>query len=192
MKRLTILIIMALIFVASIGVGYFYLNTRDDQKKERKAMENSMLTNNTENEAIYTESKDEEKISPNANVTEIVFYKDCGHKIVEHWRVNSSWVNFTRKELENVLIDEKVKNFSEMELVLYKEKEGICPEHFIIGESDGLINIYKINEEGETELYEVTNIYLEYLPDDEKKMIKERIEVIGKEELNAILENLES
>lgn len=192
MKRLTILIIMVLIFAASIGVGYFYLNTRDDQKNDGKAMENTVLKNNIENESIYTESKDEEIISPNANVTEMVFYKDCGHTIVEHWRVNSSWVNYTRKELENVLNDEEIKEFSEMELVLYKEKNGICPEHFIIGESDGFINIYRINKDGETELYEVTNIYLEYLPDEEKAKLKQKIEVIGKEELNAILENLES
>ena len=52
--------------------------------------------------------------------------------------------------------------------------------------------LYKINEKGETELYETTNVSLEYLPVEEQEKIKSGIEAIGQENLNQILENLES
>ena len=46
-----------------------------------------------------------------------------------------------------------------------------------------------MNEEGEEELYETTNIYLEYLPEEDQQEIEKKIEVIGRENLNALLEN---
>ena len=46
-----------------------------------------------------------------------------------------------------------------------------------------------MNEDGEEELYEATNIYLEYLPEKDKKELENKIEVIGRENLNALLEN---
>ena len=50
----------------------------------------------------------------------------------------------------------------------------------------------KLNKEGEEELYESTNILIEYLPEEEKKEIESKKEIIGKEELYSILENFES
>ena len=44
----------------------------------------------------------------------------------------------------------------------------MCPEHYKIGVADGVINIYRKDEDGEEELYEMTNISLEYLPEEEK------------------------
>ena len=191
MKRLVIFIMMVLIFVASIGVGYFYLNTRDDQKKESKLEENILNISN-EAETVSTETEVEEKISPKAQVIERILYKKCGHEITNKTTVNRLWVNLTCDELENILEDEEIEEFSESEIVLYKEEDGMCSEHYIIGESEGLINIYRLNEDGEAELYEITNIYLDYLPEDEKKNLQRTLEVVGKEELNAVLENLTS
>ena len=41
-------------------------------------------------------------------------------------------------------------------------------------------------------MYETTNVSLEYLPVEEQEKIKSGIEAIGQENLNQILENLES
>ena len=72
------------------------------------------------------------------------------------------------------------------------KENGFCDEHYYIGENDGSICIYKLNKEGEEELYESTNILIEYLPEEEKKEIESKKEIIGKEELYSILENFES
>ena len=190
LKRLVIFIMMVLIFAASIGVGFFYLNSRDDQKKESRVEANNTIKSS--NEIVSTETLIEEKISPNAKLTETVFYKECGHEIIEIGSIKRDWINLTEEELKEKLEGYELEKFSEMEVFIYKEEEGICPEHYIIGESDGYVNIYKINQEGETELYETTSIYLEYLPEEEQNKLKEQIEVLGQEELNAVLENLES
>ena len=101
-------------------------------------------------------------------------------------------MNFSKEELEDILDDEDIEEFSTNEIILYKKEDKMCPEHYIIGEANGLINIYKLNQNGEAELYEVTNIYLEYLPEEEKEKLKETVEVMGREELNSVLENLAS
>ena len=68
----------------------------------------------------------------------------------------------------------------------------MCPEHYRIGVAEGVVNIYRRNENGEEELYEMTNISLEYLPEEEQAKLGSGIEIIGEEELNSVLENLES
>ena len=80
LKRLIIFLIMLLIFLSSIWIGYFYLNTRDDQKNSMSS-EDIIAENNIGNETISTENK-EEKLSPNAKVITTCFYKECGHEII--------------------------------------------------------------------------------------------------------------
>ena len=143
------------------------------------------------NEYVSTETK-EEKISPNAELTKIVLYKKCGHEIAETTRVSKDIVNLDEKEFENKYKDYQLEDFSDKQISVYKEVDKMCPEHYKIGSAEGIINIYVKNENGEDELYEVTNIALEYLPEEEKEKLRNGIDVVGEEELNSILENLES
>jgi len=182
---------MLLIFLASCGIGYFYLNTRDDQKKESKADENILVENNVKEEYVSTETS-EEKISPNTKITKEIFYSKCGHEIIEIQNADTEMVNLTKEEFEKKYKDYQIEEFSSKQINLYTQVAGICPEHYLVRESEGIINIYKINEKGETELYETTNVSLEYLPVEEQEKIKSGIEAIGQENLNQILENLES
>lgn len=190
LKKVVIFILMLLIFLASIGIGYFYLNTRDDQKNDINS-EEIIAENKIDNETISTENQ-EEKISPNAKVIITHFYKKCGHEIITEKEVDKEMVNLNKKELEELYEDYEIENFSELQISLYKEEDGFCDEHYYIGEDRGMICIYKLNQEGEEELYESTNILIDYFPEEEKKEIKEKKEIIGKEELYSILENFES
>lgn len=190
LKKLVIFILMLLIFLASIGIGYFYLNTREDQKNDIDS-EEIIAENKIDNETISTENQ-EEKISPNAKVIITHFYKKCGHEIITEKEVDKEIVNLNKKELEELYEDYEIENFSELQISLYKEEEGFCDEHYYIGEDRGMICIYKLNQDGEEELYESTNILIDYFPEEEKKEIKEKKEIIGKEELYSILENFES
>ena len=136
----------------------------------------------------------DEKVSPNAHITRTVFYEECGHEITETEVAQSQYINLTEEEFKEKIEKEgyQLGSFSSLDIIIYKQSDGICPEHYVIGEENGFINIYKIDENGETKLYDVTNIYLEYLPDEEKEKIKNTIELLGREELNLFLENLES
>ena len=114
------------------------------------------------------------------------------HEIAETTRVSKDIVNLDEKEFENKYKDYQLEDFSDKQISVYKEVDKMCPEHYKIGSAEGIINIYVKNENGEDELYEVTNIALEYLPEEEKEKLRNGIDVVGEEELNSILENLES
>lgn len=192
MKKLIIFIIMLLIFLASFGIGYFYLNTRADQRNDSKVDEGvTVIKNDVENETISTETT-EEKISPNAELTEVVLYKKCGHEIAKSNKVPRDIVNLDEKEFEEKYKEYKIEEFSDKQVSIYNEVDKMCPEHYKIGVAEGVINIYRKDEDGEEELYEMTNISLEYLPEEEKIKLENGIEIIGEEELNSVLENLES
>ena len=192
MKKLIIFIIMLLIFLASCGIGYFYLNTRADQRNDSKVDEGvTVIKNDVENETISTETT-EEKISPNAELTEVVLYKKCGHEIAKSNKVPRDIVNLDEKEFEEKYKEYKIEEFSDKQVSIYNEVDKMCPEHYKIGVAEGGINIYRKDEDGEEELYEMTNISLEYLPEEEKIKLENGIEIIGEEELNSVLENLES
>ncbi len=192
MKKLIIFIIMLLIFLASCGIGYFYLNTRTDQRNDSKADEGvTVIKNDVENETISTETT-EEKISPNAELTEVVLYKKCGHEIAKSSKVPTDIVNLDEKEFEEKYKEYQIEEFSDKQVSIYNEVDKMCPEHYKIGVAEGVVNIYRRNENGEEELYEMTNISLEYLPEEEQAKLDSGIEIIGEEELNSVLENLES
>ena len=53
------------------------------------------------------------------------------------------------------------------------------------------ITVYKINENNEEEIYEKTEISVEYLSETDKGKISEGIKVNGIEELNQLLEDFE-
>lgn len=188
MKKSIILIFFVLVFLASIGVGYFYLNTRNDQKKSIQAHENEITPKDIENKYVSTEQS-EEKISPNAKLVETIHYENCGHDVEKIEEIPKEVVNLSEDEFKERFDEWKVDFFSEKEISISKEILSVCPDHYIVGASDGIVNIYKINEDGEEELYEATNISLEYLPEKDQKELEDRIEVIGKEKLNALLEN---
>lgn len=190
MKRFVIFVIMLLIFLASCGIGYFYLNTREDQKKESKADENVLPQNNTE-EYVSTETT-EEKISPNTEITKETFYQKCGHEIIEISKADEDMINLTKEELEAKYNNYQIEEFSTKQVNIYTKNSGICPEHYVVAEAEGIVNIYKKTENGENEFYEATNISLEYLPKEEQEKLKSGVEAIGRENLNQILENLES
>ena len=59
-KRSIMLILFVLVFLASIGVGYFYLHTRNDQKNSAKVEENITNPKTITNEYITTDQSEEQ------------------------------------------------------------------------------------------------------------------------------------
>lgn len=121
-----------------------------------------------------------------------MLYKKCGHEIAKSSKVPTDIVNLDEKEFEEKYKEYQIEEFSDKQVSIYNEVDKMCPEHYKIGVAEGVINIYRKDENGEEELYEMTNISLEYLPEEEQGKLENGIEIIGEEELNSVLENLES
>lgn len=133
----------------------------------------------------------EEKISPNCLVTLKRYYNECQHTINEYIDVPQNLVNGTQEDLEKEYTNWEIQKYSSNEIILYREFDSDCGQHFILRNDNGKIAIYKINEEMQEEVYEKTEISVEYLTETDKVEIQNGIRVNGVEELNQLLEDFE-
>lgn len=196
MKKWGIIIAFIIIFIIAIFVGnYIY----DSNNKEENTIKSENTSNSIVNQVDYSVRNDitintdseEEKISPNATLILKKHYKECDHTIKEYAEIPEEFVNLTKSEIEKEYPEWKVEKFTPLDIILIKEEEGFCNEHFILKEEQGVITVYKIDKQGEESLYDTTGISVEYLTESDKLELKNGIKVYGKEELNSMLENYE-
>lgn len=133
----------------------------------------------------------EEKISPNCLITLKRYYNECQHTINEYIDVAQKLVNGTEEDLKKEYPNWEIQKYSSNEIILYREFDSNCGQHFILRNDNGKITIYKINENNEEEVYEKTEISVEYLTETDKVEIQNGIRVNGVEELNQLLEDFE-
>lgn len=153
----------------------------DDCTDEYENIEEEIVPTNTE----------QLKVSPNCKIILIKHYKGCNHEINEYIKVSERLVNLTKEELQNEYKNWDIKEFTNDNITLYKEFEGICGEHYILKDEDGKIVIYKTLENGKEEMYERTDISIDYLPIKDKESIQNGLEINGKEKLNQVIESFE-
>ncbi len=196
MKKWGIIIAFIIIFIIAIFVGnYIY----DSSNKEENTIKSENTSNSIVNQVDYSVRNDitintdseEEKISPNATLILKKHYKECDHTIKEYAEIPEEFVNLTKSEIEKEYPEWEVEKFTPLDIILIKEEEGFCNEHFILKEEQGVITVYKIDKQGEESLYDTTGISVEYLTESDKLELKNGIKVYGKEELNSMLENYE-
>lgn len=185
---ITILAIITIIAGVIIGIWISSKNRTSNLEPEAK----SQLAKNTQNEIKIIETSNSEiKTSPNCLFIFQTYYKECEHTINEKQEIPKECVNQTEEELQEKYKDLKIKEFSSTQVTFYEEKEGICNEHYIIKDNNGYISIYTIDSFGKETLKETTQIVTTYLPKTDKIRLKEGIKAIGKEELNAYIEDYE-
>lgn len=196
MKKWGIIIAFIIIFIIAIFVGnYIY----DSSNKEENTIKSENTSNSIVNQVDYSVRNDitintdseEEKISPNATLILKKHYKECDHTIKEYAEIPEEFVNLTKSEIEKEYPEWEVEKFTPLDIILIKEEDGFCNEHFILKEEQGVITVYKIDKQGEESLYDTTGISVEYLTESDKLELKNGIKVYGKEELNSMLENYE-
>lgn len=195
MKKVYVGIMLAFTLIISFLIGYYIykinrlesnfsvLAIEDECTQYAKEYELGLLSN--------TVNGAEDKISPNAQITKKIYYKDCGHTINKYETVENDVVNLNRQELQEKYQDWKIEEFSDKQIIMSKEEEDSCNEHYMLREKDGNIAIYIINDDGEEKLKETTTISMEYLTETDTIKLKAGIRVNGMEELNSALEDFE-
>ena len=202
MKKVWIIGLIITIIIIGIILGIFIYNNNANNNKQNSIVENEInivsekVTDecteeyqNSEKE-IETDSQ-EEKISPNCLLTLKKYYEECNHTINEYVDIPQDLVNGTEEDLKNEYPYWQVEKYSSNDIILYKEFNSNCGQHFVLREDNGKITVYKINENNEEEVYENTEISVEYLSETDKIKISEGIKVNGIEELNQLLEDFE-
>lgn len=202
MKKVWIIGLIIAIIIIGIILGIFIYNKNVNNNKQSSIVKNEInivsekVTDecteeyqNSEKE-IETDSQ-EEKISPNCLLTLKKYYEECNHTINEYVDIPQDLVNGTEEDLKNEYPYWQVEKYSSNDIILYKEFNSNCGQHFVLREDNGKITVYKINENNEEEVYENTEISVEYLSETDKIKISEGIRVNGIEELNQLLEDFE-
>ena len=134
---------------------------------------------------------DKVKITPNTKLVLKKYYTQCNHTINTYVELPKELVNLDEQELKKEYEGWKVDKFTQDEVILLKEENAFCDEHYIIKEYSGRIAIYKINKNGAEILEKVTSISTEYLTEHDLLNIKNGIKVYGTEQLNKTLEDYE-
>ena len=154
--------------------------TEDECTEEYKEMQNAT-----------TVSMSEEKVSSNAILILKKYYQKCEHTINEYVEIPQELVNLTEEEVQAQYPDWEVIGFQTGKVILYKEFDDVCGEHFKLKVEDGKVVIYIVNSDGTENVYEKTNISSEYLTETDLLNMQDGLEIYGKEELNQIIEDFE-
>jgi len=196
MKKWGYITSFIIIFIIAVFTGIYIFNSSN---KAENGTENEIFNTTIIEEEPYSIRNDitiqttteEEKVSPNAILILKKHYLECDHTIKEYAEIPEDFVNLNLEELQNEYTDWNIEKFSSLEIILIKDEHGVCNEHYLLKETNGVIAVYRIEKNGEEILIEETGISIEYLTENDKMKIKEGIRVYGKEELNATLEDYE-
>ena len=188
-SKITLVAFMAILISITISLLYSIKSRRDIANKKQTSEYNEIeYTNNLD---VISTNYSGLKVSPNATIVFEQNYNKCNHKEIKEERVKESIVNLNELEVQEVYQDWTIKQFSTDKIMLYKEIEGYCGKHYILKETDGYIGIFKLLENGEEELVEITNISVQYLPETDSLNLKNGLKIYTKESVNKILEDFE-
>ncbi len=200
MNKVIITMICIVVVLGAIITGFLIAQPKDEQQNnitQTQIGEEEILDDCTdeyeelENSNMLETNSSEEKISPNSSITYKTYYKGCGHTKEEYNNMPQELINCTKSDIEEKYTDWQIEKFSSNEVILYKEVDGECGEHYLVKEKDGKVVVYKILENGEEQEYETTQISTDYLTDTDKIEMQNGIRVNGKQELNQLIEDFE-
>jgi len=158
---------------------------------EYKKQENQNIIKVAEN-IIEETSSIENKTTPNTIIIEKKYYNDCEHLIQTKKKMKENLINKTESEFQIEYIGWEIQKFTTNEVVVYKEVNDFCNEHYLLKDSEGEIVVYLVDKYGkEKEIVKKTGIQTKYLSEVDIDNLKQGIKVYGNKELNQLLEDFE-
>ena len=198
MNKFIIILLSVVVIIASIITAVVIYNGEDEEQAKVSIKNIEENTTNTLNNTINSDNQNvietnvkEVRISPNAFITFKEIYEGCGHTKVDFVEVPQDFVNLSEDELKDKYSDWNIEKFTDTDIVLSKEFNGSCDEHFIVKDVNGVVIVFKIKEDGTEEESQITDIATEYLTDTDKIEMEQGISVNGKQNLNQLMEDYE-
>ena len=145
-----IVIVIIIISAILIGISLFQNSKNNEQKANNKEIashenkEKDLVQTNTIINEISVSTQEKEKISPKATLILKKHYEECDHTIKEYAKIPEEYVNLTKEELEDKQEQWEVEEFSRNEVVLIKQLNGVCNQHYVLRQKDR-INCYLSN-----------------------------------------------
>ena len=160
----------------------------DSEKQDIIKQENKEISQ----EDVISVSIDETKLSPNAEMVIKKYFKLCGHTTVNRLNIPLEMVNYTKADVENKYTGWKIEKFAQEEVILSKEIEANCDEHYVLKIEDQKLKIYNQVTSDKFNYIDELSIQIELLPSLELAELEHGIELYGEEALNNMVENYTS
>jgi len=178
------------LFLSSFFYGYYFTGKNISKKPDK----NKVLDGNISGSDGLEIIKEEVRISPNTCIEKEIYYTKCRHTIKDNIEPDNDIINMTEKEFKDYYKKNhpeiRIISFSVGKIVLRENRDTLCPNHYIIGESEGKIAVYRISDTGDKILYKILEDYpLSLLKEIDQEKLKEGIIVDTEEELSDVLEN---
>lgn len=194
-KRVIWIIGIILIIILGIWLGiYFY--DKKEVVQENSISNNTILqvddnTNQLDMTNTIQINQQEEKTTPNTLIIYKTYYTQCNHYINEYSDIDISAVNLTEDEIKEKNLEWEIEEFSKEQIILKREKEEFCNQHFKLKMVDDKVVIYTLDQNDNEIEYRRTDITAEYLTQEDVLNLKQGILVYGKENLTSVLEDYE-
>ena len=160
MKKVWIIVIISIVLLTIGGITGIYIyninNTLNQNSIKAKELADELKRKmiEEENRTVST-SSNTVKTSPNSIVQKNTVYKICNHTVQKTEIIPEELINKEEKDIEQYYKDWQIKKFTSSEIVLYMEKDEYCDRHYVLKENNGVIAIYKVNQENEAVFKEV-------------------------------------
>ena len=201
MKKSVIISSIIVLFILGTIIGVILINSysKEEEKVEIAEQNNEEIYDEctdeyeemTQNNTLVEETSSEgEKISPNCSIIFRRHYNDCGHTLEQYSSIPTELVNKTEEDLQQQYEGWTIEEFSRNQIVLYREFDSECGEHYVLKEKDGKVAVYLRVGDSE-EFVEDTDIATEFLTETDRIELQNGIEANGRAELNQLIEDYE-
>lgn len=189
-KIILIFLFSLTLFVSSFFIGYnligriVHYNDIERIKNGKDGLEDNL---------DFEITKEDILISPNTIIEERIHHTPCGHIVTRTREIEEEYINMTKDDLLQYLEnfpEKKLISFSQSKITIGITKNHLCENHYVIGEKDGNIAIYKIDENGQRKLETFFPDYpISLLMEADQNRLIEGIVIDSQEELSNVLEN---
>ena len=177
-----------LCFMLTVGVIFGYRFGKDIAREDKATkFEISDDDNNTiiEDVAAYADYEVKEEFK----IVKKIKYSLCSHDDYSEDIIISSSIDEALKQVDS---NYKLESKSVNSAIVSKKIEGYCPNHYLIKLDENKIYVYRLLDEKNSEVYSNINVPINILREDILEDLKKGIEIYGIDELNKIVQELES
>lgn len=190
-----IIFVICIFFIIVLGVlagNYLYkYNTSVEKSSSANNLQENIIENKIRISDTIQTSTSKVKTTPNTLMIFKTYYTKCKHYINNYEDIDASAVNLTQEEIKEKYKGWKIEQFSEEQILLEREEEEYCNEHYKLKLEDGKVYIYIIDSNNNVTKWKDTEITSEFLTEEDILRLKEGITVYGKENLSSVLEDYE-
>jgi hypothetical protein len=169
-------VVMAVSLVLALAVGLilgFFLNAWAAEGEEMSVSQSSVT------------------LSPYAKVVYRYTYAPCGHMLKQEEPIPREWAGLTEEGLRETA-GRAAAYFSADQVIVDERLNLYCPEHFVLKEENGQLQIYQNADGKGVQIIHTLNTPVDALPENVRASLRQGIAFDSLEELESYIESLES